>query len=180
MIFNKFNIEGLVEIIPTVFEDSRGHFLEFYHKDKFLSAGLDVDFIQDNQSLSHRGVVRGLHFQAPPYAQAKLVRVVSGSVLDVAVDIRKNSPTYGKHLALLVDSKKKNMFFIPEGFAHGFLTLEDNTVFQYKCSNIYNKESEGSIIWNDEILDIDWQIENPIVSEKDAVAQTFKNFVSPF
>ena len=125
-------------------------------------------------------MVRGLHFQAPPFAQAKLVRVVSGSVLDVAVDIRRNSPTYGKHLALLVDSKKKNMFFIPEGFAHGFLTMEDNTVFQYKCSNIYNKESEGSIIWNDEILDIDWQIENPIVSEKDAVAQTFKNFVSPF
>lgn len=180
MKFEKTEIEGLLVIEPRVFEDKRGHFFESFNKQVFIDNGIDTDFVQDNQSLSQKGVLRGLHFQAPPFAQAKLIRVISGSVLDVAVDIRKNSPTYGKYLSLVLSSDNKKMFFIPEGFAHGFLTLEDNTIFSYKCSNFYNTESENSILWNDDALNINWDFNNPILSSKDEEAQNFKNFVTPF
>ena len=141
---------------------------------------MDIEFVQDNQSLSQKGVLRGLHFQAPPYAQAKLVRVISGAVLDVVVDIRKNSPTYGKHFDIELNAENKIMFFIPAGFAHGFATLADQTLFAYKCSNYYNKNSEGTILWNDPDLNINWNIENPLLSEKDLTGKSLRDFVSPF
>jgi len=136
--------------------------------------------VQDNESKSKKGVLRGLHFQAPPFAQGKLVRVMRGSVLDVAVDIRKNSQTSGKWESIVLSGTNKLMYWIPEGFAHGFVTLEDNTVFFYKCTKIYNKTSEGSILWCDEDLKIDWGIKDPVISDKDKVSQRFKNFISPF
>lgn len=173
-------IEGLVVIRPKVFVDERGSFSETYNSQSFLSAGITCDFVQDNQSISHKNVVRGLHFQAPPFAQAKLVRVVSGSVIDVAVDIRKNSPTYGQHYSILLSAENGVQFFIPEGFAHGFIALEDHTIFQYKCSNFYNKASEGSLLWNDPALNIHWTIENPIVSAKDVEAPVLADLKSPF
>ena len=176
----KTEIEGLLIIEPRVFEDKRGYFFESWSKDAFENAGLDINFVQDNQSLSSKGVVRGLHFQNPPFAQGKLVRVLKGSVLDVAVDIRKNSPTYGKYLSVHLTEENKTMFWIPPGFAHGFSTLEDNTMFSYKCSGIYNKESEGSLMWNDTDLNIDWQIKNPIISEKDQISELFTNFKTQF
>lgn len=173
-------IEGLLIIQPTVFEDSRGYFFESYNKKNFLQEGINVDFVQDNQSLSQKGVLRGLHFQAPPFAQGKLVRVITGSVLDVAVDIRKDSPTYGKHHAIELSESNKTMFYIPEGFAHGFLTLEDNTIFSYKCTNYYNKASEGTLLWNDEQLGINWKTNTPSLSEKDKGGEMFNTFKSPF
>ena len=145
-----------------------------------MDYGVNVRFIQDNQSLSQMGAVRGLHFQAPPCEQGKLVRVVSGSVWDVVVDIRKNSPTYGKNFSLELSAKNQLMFWIPPGFAHGFETLEDNTLFLYKCTNTYNKASEGGLLWNDKDLDIHWKTQTPIVSEKDILLPAFKDFVSPF
>jgi dTDP-4-dehydrorhamnose 3,5-epimerase len=170
-----------VKIIkPTVFNDSRGYFFESFNNERFRDAGIDVNFVQDNESCSQRDVLRGLHFQGPPFAQGKLVRVMRGAVLDVAVDIRKGSPWYGKWVSIVLDDKNKWMYWIPEGFAHGFKTLEDNTVFFYKCTHIYNKESEGSILWNDVDLNINWNIENPILSEKDNNAPRFNDFVSPF
>ena len=153
--------------------------MEMY-ADKFAKEGLTMDFVQDNESKSSKGVLRGLHFQKPPYAQGKLVRVVKGSVMDVAVDLRKDSPTYGKWESVVLSEDNKLQFWIPEGFAHGFVTLEDETVFNYKCTNIYNKESEGSLLWNDPDINIDWNIENPILSEKDKVSPLFKNFETPF
>ena len=176
----KTEIEGLLIIEPRVFEDKRGYFFESWSKDAFENAGLDINFVQDNQSLSSKGVVRGLHFQNPPFAQGKLVRVLKGSVLDVAVDIRKNSPTYGKYLSAHLSEENKTMFWIPPGFAHGFSTLEDNTIFSYKCSGVYNKESEGSLMWNDTDLNIDWQIKNPIISKKDQNSELFTNFKTKF
>ena len=180
MEIQKNNIEGLLVIKPTVFTDDRGGFFEPYNKQIFASQGLDMEFVQDNQSMSCKGVVRGLHFQAPPFAQGKLVRVVCGSALDVAVDIRKNSPTFGKHVLVKLDDKENKLFWIPEGFAHGFIALEDNTIFQYKVTNYYNKDSEMSIRWNDPTLNIPWKIDNPIVSEKDMQSPLFKDFISPF
>lgn len=180
MIFKPTIIKDVVEIQPHIFEDNRGHFFEFYHKKKFIDAGIDCDFVQDNQSSSLKDVLRGLHFQNPPFAQAKLCRVLKGSVMDIAVDIRKNSPTYGKYISILLDDQKKNMLFIPEGFAHGFITLEDHTIFQYKCSNYYNKESEDCILWNDLDININWSIENPIISEKDKFGKKFADFETPF
>ena len=165
-----FDIKGLVEIIPRVFEDERGYFLETYHQEKFKSIGIECDFLQVNQSFSVKNVLRGLHFQRPPYAQAKLVRVVTGKALDIA-----GSDTYGQHQACILDAKKKNMFFIPEGFAHGFLALEE-CIFQYQCSNVYHQASEGGIIWNDADLNIDWGIEKPLVSDKDIILQSFHAF----
>jgi len=169
-------INGLLEIYPRIFKDERGYFLETYNKIAFEKAGIHTSFIQDNQSFSTKGVLRGLHFQKPPFAQAKLVSVISGRVLDVAVDLRKDSPTYGKHATVILDSEKRNMFLVPEGFAHGFIALEES-VFSYKCSNIYNKESEAGIIWNDKDLNIDWGFANPIVSEKDVVLPSFKSIM---
>ena len=174
------NIKGLLIIKPKVFADPRGYFFESYNADVFKQHGITVNFVQDNQSLSSTGVLRGLHFQAPPFDQGKLVRVINGAVLDIAVDIRKNSPTYGQHVAIELTEENKTMFYIPPGFAHGFLTLKDNTIFSYKCTNVYNKASEGCVLWNDKDLNINWDVKNPILSEKDLVGTPFKDFTSPF
>jgi dTDP-4-dehydrorhamnose 3,5-epimerase len=176
----KTKIEGLLIINPKVFGDVRGYFFESYNDSVFKDNGIDAKFIQDNQSLSNSGVLRGLHFQAPPFDQGKLVRVITGAVLDVAVDIRKNSTTYGEHIAIELSEDNKTMFYIPPGFAHGFLTLKDSTIFSYKCTNLYNKASEGTVLWNDSDLNINWNISNPLLSEKDLVGTKFKDFSSPF
>ncbi len=176
----KTKIPDLYIVKPRVFEDHRGYFFESYNKEMFLRNGIDQNFVQDNESKSSKGVLRGLHFQKPPFAQGKLVRVMQGAVLDVAVDIRKNSPTYGQWASVELTHNNKWMYWVPPGFAHGFVTLEDNTVFFYKCTNVYNKESEGSILWNDPDLNIDWKMENPILSDKDKTSPLFKDFVSPF
>jgi dTDP-4-dehydrorhamnose 3,5-epimerase len=160
------SIEGLFELIPRVFEDDRGHFLETYNRPLFEKLGLPMEFVQDNQSFSVKGVLRGLHYQTEPYAQGKLVRVITGRVLDVAVDIRENSPTFGQYETFLLDAKKSNMAWIPAGFAHGFVALEES-IFSYKCTNVYNKQAEGGIIWNDPDINIDWGISDPLVSDKD-------------
>lgn len=173
-------IEGLWVIKPKVFADARGYFFESYNKDLFTQNGLNLNFVQDNQSLSHKGVLRGLHFQNPPFAQGKLVRVITGAVYDVAVDIRKNSPTYGKSFGAELTEENKMMMYIPEGFAHGFLTLKDNTIFSYKCTNFYNKASEDSIKWNDPTVGIKWNVENPLLSEKDISGKDFKDYKSQF
>ncbi len=173
-------ISDLLIIQPTVFEDNRGYFYESYNKTLFDQHGIDVDFVQDNQSLSQAGVLRGLHFQNPPFAQGKLVRVIKGAILDVAVDLRKNSPTYGKHYDLELNEKNKTMLWIPPGFAHGFLTLENDTIFSYKCSNYYNKASEDTLLWNDKDIGINWDIDEPNLSEKDKFGKDFKNFISLF
>lgn len=173
-------LKGVVVLKPKVFEDARGYFFESYNKNTFAKAGLTMDFVQDNQSLSQKGVLRGLHFQNNPHAQGKLVRVIAGAVLDVAVDIRKNSPTYGKWFSEKLTAQNKWMMYIPEGFAHGFLTLEDNTIFSYKCTNFYNKEAEDALLWNDPDLAIDWNFENPLLSEKDLQAKKFSDFKSLF
>lgn len=168
------DIPGLLIIKPDLFNDDRGYFFEAYNKNRLLEAGIDVDFIQDNESCSKKGVLRGLHYQREPYSQGKLVRVIKGAVLDVAVDIRLNSPTYGRWSAVELTSENKLIYWIPKGFAHGFLALEDDTIFSYKCSGIYHKPSEASIIWNDPILAINWGIKNPILSEKDKLAPFLK------
>ncbi|MBI4945161.1 MAG: dTDP-4-dehydrorhamnose 3,5-epimerase [Bacteroidetes bacterium] len=174
------NLSGAVVIQPKVFSDARGYFFESYSKAVFFKNGITDEFIQDNESLSQKGVLRGLHFQNMPHAQVKLVRVIQGSVLDVVVDIRKKSSTYGKYFSIVLSSANKTMLYIPEGFAHGFLVLEDNTIFSYKCSRTYNKESEDGILWCDADLNIEWGIQNPLLSEKDRVAQAFKEFKSKF
>jgi len=166
-------IEGLIELIPRIFEDERGHFFESYNKPLFASLGLPFDFVQDNQSFSTKGVLRGLHFQNEPFAQGKLVRVITGQVLDVAVDCRPESPTFGQYETFLLDAKLANMAWIPEGFAHGFVALEDS-IFSYKCTNVYNKQAEGGIRWDDPDLNINWGILNPNVSEKDQILPTFR------
>ena len=177
----KTQIPDLYILKPKVFEDERGYFFESYNKETFLKLGIDQNFVQDNESKSMKGVLRGLHFQKSPFTQGKLVRVMHGAVLDVAVDLRKNSPTYGKWASVILTHKNKWMYWVPPGFAHGFVTLEDNTVFFYKCTNVYNKASEGSIRWNDPDLNIDWQLDGePLLSEKDKSAPFFRNFESPF
>lgn len=166
----KTEIEGVLIIEPKIFGDERGYFYESYNKERFAAeTGLDIDFVQDNQSKSCYGVLRGLHFQKPPHAQSKLVRVVKGAVLDVAVDIRRGSPTFGKHVAVELTEENHRQFFIPRGFAHGFAVLSDEAIFQYKCDNLYAPDSEGSIIWNDPDLAIDWRVpaDKIILSEKD-------------
>ena len=177
----KTKINGVFLFKPHVFEDNRGYFFENFNSNKFNEAtGLDVHFVQDNQSLSSKNVLRGLHFQHPPFAQAKLVSVIKGEVLDVVVDIRKGSDTYGEYIAEHLSEENHQQLYIPEGMAHGFLTLKDDTIFSYKCSNYYNKDSEDGIIWNDSNLNIDWNIKNPLVSEKDQLMQNFSSFVSSF
>lgn len=176
----RFHIEGPVLLEPQVFHDSRGYFFESYSKERFESIGIHDDFVQSNQSLSQKDVLRGLHFQAAPFAQSKLVRVIKGAVLDVIVDIRTGSPTYGQYLSAVLSEENKQMFYIPVGFAHGFLTLENQTIFTYKCGNYYNKASEAGIMWNDPEIGIDWGIKKPLVSEKDQVNEHFLNFKSPF
>jgi dTDP-4-dehydrorhamnose 3,5-epimerase len=179
--FIKTKLEGVWLIKPKVFSDERGFFLESYSKKKMEEKGIAEDFIQDNHSLSvEKGVLRGLHFQKPPHTQAKLVRVTKGSVFDVAVDLRKNSPTYGQWESFKLSADNFLMLYIPRGFAHGFLTLEDNTEFQYKCDNYYDKESEGGIIWNDPKLNINWPDIEPILSEKDRLHLEFEKFNPSF
>jgi len=173
-------IEGLLVIQPTVFSDARGYFYEPYNKKKFTDNGITDDFVQDNQSCSQKGVLRGLHFQNPPFAQSKLLRVVQGSIWDIAVDIRKSSPTFGKYFGIELSAANKTIFYVPKGFAHGFLTLEDNTVLFYKCSDFYNKSAEESLLWNDADVDIKWNIADPLLSEKDQNAKKLKDFISQF
>ena len=170
----KTSIDGVVIIEPRIFEDERGYFYESFSQREFEEKVCNTVFVQDNQSKSTYGVIRGLHFQRPPYAQSKLVRCVSGKVLDVVVDIRKNSPTFGKFVAVELSGENHRQLFIPRGFAHGYAVLSDEAVFQYKCDNFYNKESEGSVAWNDAELGIDWKIpvEKVILSEKDKLSKS--------
>ena len=176
----KTPIQGLLVIKPDTFEDERGYFFESWSKESYQNIGLDLDFVQDNQSLSQNGVLRGLHFQNPPFEQGKLVRVIRGGVIDVAVDIRRGSITYGQYFAIKLSEDNKKVFWIPPGFAHGFIALEDDTIFAYKCTEVYNKESEGALLWNDADLNIDWGINSPLVSEKDMIADSFNDFKSQF
>lgn len=176
MQFKTTTLAGLTEVIPTVFEDERGTFFETYNQRLFEQNGLPGFFVQDNQSWSKGGVLRGLHCQRPPHAQGKLVRCIRGKVLDIAVDIRPDSPTFGHYERFLLDSQRGNMVYVPEGFAHGFVALEDS-IFTYKCTNLYYKPSESGILWNDPVLAIDWGIENPIVSEKDLKLPAFNDFI---
>lgn len=176
----KTRLKDLVILKPKVFADERGYFFESYNQKLFHGAGLNLNFVQDNQSLSQQGVLRGLHFQNQPHAQGKLVRVITGAVYDVAVDIRKDSPTYGEWFGVELTEDNKWMMYVPEGFAHGFLTLKNNTIFSYKCTNFYNKESEDCILWNDPNLNIEWKVKDPILSAKDLEGKLFKDFVSLF
>lgn len=177
MIVKETGLEGLLIIEPNIFGDSRGYFFESFNEEKFKEAGIPHRFVQDNQSFSSKGVLRGLHFQRAPHAQGKLVRVLTGSALDVAVDLRPDSETFGKHYKYLLDAEKNNMMYIPEGFAHGFAALED-TLFFYKCTGFYNKAAESGVLWNDPGLDIDWEISAPELSEKDLKLPFFKDIVS--
>lgn len=179
----KTAIEGLLIIEPTVFGDSRGYFFESYNKQRFKDeTGLDIDFVQDNESMSSYGVMRGLHFQRPPFSQSKLVRCVKGKVLDVAVDIRKGSPTYGQHVAVELTEDNHRQFFVPRGFAHGFAVLSQTAVFQYKCDNFYAPQADGGINIKDDTLGIDWQIpmDRAILSDKDLKHPNLAEFDSPF
>ncbi len=178
----KTKIEGVYIISPKLYGDDRGYFFESFNKrnlEQYLPK--NIEFVQDNQSKSKKGVLRGLHFQSPPYDQGKLIRVLSGKVLDVVVDIRRNSKTYGEHVSIELNSADHQMVWVPPGMGHGFLTLEDDTIFSYKCTNYYYPESEGAILWRDEDLGINWEIEDaPLVSEKDKLGIRFKDFISPF
>ena len=176
------NIDGVVIIEPRVFEDARGYFFESFSQREFNEKVKPLDFVQDNESKSSFGVIRGLHFQRPPYAQSKLVRCVRGAVLDVAVDIRKESPTYGQHVAVELTEDNHRQIFIPKGFAHGFAVLSDIAVFQYKCDEFYHPESEGGISLLDSELGIGWKIptDKAILSPKDTKHPLFKDFITPF
>lgn len=178
----KTNINGVYIIEPRIFEDSRGYFFESYNDLEFVDKVGFVDFVQDNESKSSYGVMRGLHFQKPPYTQAKLVRCVRGAVLDVAVDLRKDSPTYGNHVAVELTEDNHRQLFIPKGFAHGFSVLSDIAIFQYKCDNFYHPECDGGINILDESLGIDWKIpmDKAILSEKDTKHPLLKDFETPF
>ena len=176
----KTTIEGLIIIEPKIHKDERGYFFESWNHRKFNELVANVNFVQDNQSSSSKNTLRGLHFQIPPYSQGKLVRAISGSLLDVAVDLRKSSPTYGKHFSVILSKENSKIFYIPEGFAHGFLSLEDDTIMSYKCTGDYNQSSEGSLMWDDKDLNIDWGIQNPIISKKDSLASSFNSFITPF
>ena len=173
-------IEGLLEIVPTVYKDDRGYFLETYHTERFRSLGIDQNFVQVNQSFSKRGVLRGLHFQHAPHQQGKLISVIKGKVMDVAVDLRPGSPTYGQHVTMMVDSERHNLVYVPEGFAHGFVAIED-TIFSYQCTNLYHQAADSGVRWNDPDLNIDWKldhygIQNPIISEKDQLLPSFAEY----
>jgi len=168
-------LKGCFIIEPTIFGDERGYFFESFNKGKFKELiGVEIEFVQDNESYSTKGVLRGLHFQKGGFSQAKLVRVSQGAVLDIAVDIRKDSPTFGQHFSIELSSENKKQLFVPRGFAHGFIVLSDTVTFLYKCDNLYNKESEGGIIYNDPSLNIDWILPESefIISEKDTILPT--------
>lgn len=177
-------IADLLIIEPKVWKDNRGYFYESFNAKTLSEAGVNVNFVQDNQSFSQKGTLRGLHAQKAPFAQGKLVRVIQGKVLDVAVDIRKDSATYGQHFTIELSGENHRQLWVPPGFLHGFLTLEDQTIFTYKVSNYYDKESEIGVIWNDADLNINWskdiQLEDLLLSDKDLVLPAFKDFSSPF
>lgn len=178
----KTAIEGVVIVEPRVFTDARGYFFESFSQREFEEKVRKINFVQDNESMSSYGVMRGLHFQRPPYTQSKLVRCVKGSVLDVAVDIRKGSPTYGQHVAVELSEDNHLQFFVPRGFAHGFAVLSETAIFQYKCDNFYAPQADGGISIKDDSLGIDWKIptENALLSEKDTKHALLKDFDSPF
>ena len=180
----KTNIDGVVIIEPKIFKDNRGYFFESFNEKEFKEKVADINFVQDNESKSSYGVLRGIHFQAPPFAQSKLVRVVKGKVLDVAVDLRKNSPTFGQWTSVILSARNHKQFFLPQGMGHAFVVLTKTAVFQYKCDNFYNKESEGAIIWNDKTLNIDWIVQEKdiVLSEKDKKHPTLEEFneTNPF
>lgn len=175
MPFTETALKGATIIEPRVFEDHRGYFFENYNKKTFDDNGIQADFVQDNESFSGYGTLRGIHYQAGEHAQAKLVRVIKGKVLDVAVDLREDSPTYGQHFTVELSEENKKLFFVPRGFGHGFVVLSDTAIFSYKCDNLYNKPSEGGIIYNDPTLNIDWGIaeKDMVLSEKDTVLPEF-------
>lgn len=170
-------IEGLIEIIPSIFHDHRGWFTESYNADTLQKHGFDMKFVQDNLSFSKAGVLRGLHFQNPPYAQGKLIKVIQGEVLDVAVDLRPGSATFGQHYSVLLSGEIQNMFYMPEGFAHGFLAIKDSYLF-YKCTKTYYKEADTGIAFNDSALKINWNYADPIISEKDQKLSSFSAYKS--
>lgn len=182
MSFLTCDLEGLIIIEPAIFKDSRGYFFEAYNQTVFQQNGIACHFVQDNQSQSSYGVIRGLHYQLNPFAQAKLIRVLEGKILDVAVDIRKNSPTYGQHFSIRLSSENKKQLFLPSGFAHGFSVLSNTAIVLYKCDAFYNKQSEAGIRFDDELLQINWQVEagKEIVSEKDLQLPSLKESVSNF
>ena len=169
------NLAGCIIIKPKVFGDDRGYFMETFQSEKYKQIGIDLDFVQDNRSRSTKNVLRGLHFQKNK-PQGKLVTVTSGEVLDVAVDLRPDSPTFGHYESVILNEDNKLQFYVPPGFAHGFCVLSDVADFQYKCTDFYDPADEGGIIWNDETLNIDWKIEQPIISGKDSLQETFKSF----
>ncbi len=180
MKINKVNINGLLVIEPTIFEDNRGFFFESFNTEKYEEITKDYTFVQDNMSKSKYGTVRGLHYQTGEFAQVKLVQVIVGKVLDVAVDVRHNSPTFGKYFGIELSDENKKQFWIPPGFAHGFSVLSETAIFSYKCTALYNKQSERAIIYNDKAINIDWKVDNPIVSEKDLEAIPFSEIEKDF
>ena len=176
MEYKKTEFEGLYVLTPRVFADDRGYFYESYHKQKEEQASIEYDWVQDNESYSARGVLRGLHYQCAPHGQAKLVRVIQGKVQDIAVDIRKGSATYGRHFSIILDDVKKQQLLIPRGFAHGFLVLSKTAIFSYKCDNFYNKESEGGIHYSCDELDLPWEMRaGHTISDKDKILPKFGN-----
>lgn len=176
----KTEFPGLLLIEPQIFSDNRGYFFESYNKSRFENEKLNLNFVQDNFSKSTKGTIRGLHFQIKPFAQGKLCQVIKGEVLDVAVDLRLNSPTFGKYYSIILSEENHLQLYIPEGFAHGFSVLSNEAIFHYKCTNYYNRESERTIIFNDPELKINWRIENPVVSEKDRNGSYFSDLPSYF
>lgn len=172
MQFIQHDLPGIIECIPTKFHDDRGHFYESYNQTRFAANGITENFVQDNYSYSTAGVIRGLHFQKEPHGQGKLVRCMTGKVMDVVVDLRKSSPTFGQHGTYILDAEVGNMLYVPVGFAHGFVALTD-TIFVYKCTDFWNKEAESGLRWNDPTLNIQWGVENPIVSDKDQILPLF-------
>lgn len=174
----KTDIDGVVIIEPKLFKDNRGYFYESFNDVEFKTKVANTDFVQDNESKSSYGVLRGIHFQKPPFSQAKLVRVIKGKVLDIAVDLRKDSPTYGQWTGVILSARNKKQFFLPRGMGHAFVVLSKTAVFQYKCDNFYCKEAEGGITWNDSTLNIDWGIsaKDIVLSEKDKGHQTFEQY----
>jgi dTDP-4-dehydrorhamnose 3,5-epimerase len=179
MILEKTEINDVILLTPKVYDDTRGYFMESYNQKK-IEMLIKDRFVQDNESLSHKNVLRGLHFQLPPHAQSKLIRVIKGSILDVAVDLRKDSSTFGKHYKHVLSGENKKQLYIPAGFAHGFLSLENDTILNYKCSDYYDAKSEAILLWNDPVLSIDWGILDPILAEKDRIAENFVTFENPF
>ena len=184
MEIQNLGVDGPYLIKPNIFKDERGYFYESFNEREFKEKIGDINFVQDNESCSAYGVIRGMHFQKPPYEQAKLDRVVKGAVVDIVIDLRKNSPTFKKMWKVYLSEENKRQFFVPRGFAHGFLSLKDNTIFQYKCDNFYNKESEGAILWCDDPLPKFWtehiNIEDIIVSDKDSANKCFNEIDNPF